>query len=55
MQLLSKSTILTTTVGLVLHVILIINVCGHICDYYSQICNYNVDIIECSCKCDYNL
>ncbi len=44
----SKSIAFATIIGLVLHVILILNVCNHICDY-------NVDIVEWSCKCNYNL
>jgi len=55
MWLMSKSTTFVATVGLILCVILILNVCNHICDYYSHICYYSVDIIKWSHKCDYNL
>ncbi len=51
----SKSIIFTTIVRLVLCVILVINMCIHICDYCSHICNYNVDITKWSRKCDYSL
>ncbi len=44
--LMSKSTTFTSIVILVLWVILVINVCSHICDYCNHICNYNVDIIK---------
>jgi len=44
----SKSTISMIIVKLVLCVILVVNVCSHIYDY-------NIDIIEWSHKCDYNL
>ncbi len=46
MQLMFKSTSFTTIVGLVLCVILVVNVCSNICNYYSHICNYSVDIIK---------
>jgi hypothetical protein len=51
----SKSFTSTTTVRLILHIILVVNVCSHICNYCNHICDYNVDIIEWSCKCNYNL
>jgi hypothetical protein len=40
---------------LVLHVILIVDVCTHIYNYSSHICDYNVDITKWSFKCNYNL
>jgi hypothetical protein len=55
MWLVSKSTTFTTIIRLVLLVILVVDVCNHICDYCNHICNYNVDIIKWSHKCDYNL
>ncbi len=36
----------TTTVRLVLHVILVVDVYIHICNYCNHICDYNIDIIE---------
>jgi hypothetical protein len=54
-QLVSESTTFTTTMKLVLCVILIINVCSHICDYWNHICDYNVDITKWNWKCGYSL
>ncbi len=51
----SKSISFTTIVKLVLCVILVINVCIHICDYCSHICNYNVDLTKWNHKCEYSL
>jgi len=57
MHLVSKSTTFMIIVRLVIHVILIVNVCSHIYDFYNHICNYNVDITKWSHKsimvCDY--
>jgi hypothetical protein len=42
-------------VRLVLCVILVINVCPHICDYYNHLHNCNVYITKWNHNCDYGL